>query len=110
MKKEEMNTMVECIQMLKQKGFTKDFIIRDGFLLFDNDTHKYGPEEVKIETFFRFEGNSDPADNAILYGITTSDGFKGIVSDAYGAYADIEIGKFISQVESISKKEAESTE
>jgi hypothetical protein len=59
---------------------------------------------VHVVDFFRFEGESDPADNSILYAIETDDGKKGILSDAYGPYADINVTKFMKQVEDITKK------
>jgi len=43
----------------------------------------YRPEEICIINFYRFEGQSDPADNAILYVIETNDGSKGTIIDAY---------------------------
>ena len=55
--------------------------------------------------FFRFEGQSDPADSAIMYVIETTDGLKGILIDAYGAYADEHVNKFMAEVEEINKKE-----
>ena len=64
---------------------------------------KYSPDKVEIVNFFRFEGASDPADNAILYAIKTKDGTKGTLTDAYGPYADPHISKFMKQVEDISK-------
>jgi hypothetical protein len=105
MKKEEMTTMVECIQILRGKGFVEDFSIKEDLLCSNKSEKRYNPKQVKIETFYRFEGESDPSDNAILYAIITDDGHKGIISDAYGAYANADTGKFIAQVEDISKKE-----
>jgi len=65
----------------------------------------YAPGDVKVIDFFRFEGQSDPADNAILYVIETSDGVKGTLIDAYGTYADEHINKFMAEVEEINKKD-----
>ena len=59
---------------------------------------------MRIIDFFRFEGQSDPADNAIMYVVETTDGSKGTLVDAYGAYADEHMNKFMSEVEEISKK------
>jgi hypothetical protein len=64
----------------------------------------YTPEEVKVLNFYRFEGNSDPADNSILYAIETSDGGRGTLVDAYGPYADSKISSFMQQVDEIKKK------
>ena len=54
--------------------------------------------------FFRFEGESDPDDNAILYVIETNDGTKGTLIDAYGVYNDAKVTQFMKEVESIHKK------
>jgi hypothetical protein len=37
----------------------------------------------------RFEGNSDPIDNSIVYAISANDNsVKGVLVDAYGVYAE----------------------
>ena len=65
----------------------------------------YTPEEIKVSNFYRFEGPSDPSENAILYVIDTADGKKGSLTDAYGAYANPEISEFMEKVTEIEKKE-----
>jgi hypothetical protein len=40
----------------------------------------------------------------VLYLIKTEDGKKGILIDAYGAYADENISNFIGEVDEIQKK------
>ena len=57
-----------------------------------------------LKIFFRFEGDSDPADNSILYVVETNDGTKGTLIDAYGPYADPKVSKFMQQVDDIQKK------
>ncbi len=37
--------------------------------------------------FLRFEGMNNPDDSSILFAISASDGSKGVLVDAYGAYA-----------------------
>ena len=54
--------------------------------------------------FYRFEGESDPDDNAILYIIETNDGTKGTLVDAYGVYNDSRVSQFMKAVETIQKK------
>ena len=45
-----------------------------------------------------------PLDNDIMYVITTHDGKKGTIVDAYGAYADPDTSAFMTEVEKIQKK------
>lgn len=70
----------------------------------DDGDRVYSPHEVKIINFYRFEGESDPADMSILYAIETIDGERGVLVDAYGPYASRVTGDFIVEVEKIHKK------
>jgi len=99
-----LNTLVECVNRLVLKGFTDDFKARDNGLQLLATKKTYKPEEVKILNFYRFEGNSDPADNSILYAIETEDGKRGTLVDAYGPYSDSNVTKFMNEVEAINKK------
>jgi hypothetical protein len=65
----------------------------------------YDPEKLKVVNFYRFEGASDPADNSILYVIEASDGTKGMLVDAYGAYSDPDIDKVIKKIPVIEKQQ-----
>jgi hypothetical protein len=40
-----------------------------------------------VVKYYRFEGDSNPDDNTVLYVIETSRGEKGLLLDAYGAYS-----------------------
>jgi hypothetical protein len=64
----------------------------------------YQPEQVQVINFFRFEGMSDPDDNAILYVIETNDGGKGTLIDGYGIYTEPRIATFMKEVDNIQKK------
>jgi hypothetical protein len=100
----QMQTLSEATNKAVEKGFTKSFKVVGKGLTTDNEEKFYSPEEVKISNFFRFEGYSDPMDNAILYLIETNDNVKGTLIDAYGAYADAKLSKFVHDVEDIQKK------
>ena len=99
-----LNTLVDCVNSLVRKGYTEDYKAKEKGLQ-ALSTHKiYKPEEVRILNFYRFEGNSDPSDNSILYALETADGKKGTLVDAYGPYADSRVSKFMQKVEEINKK------
>jgi hypothetical protein len=98
-----MKSLSSCTTRMKEEGYTKDFQVTDkGLTTFDKSKH-YKPEQVSIVNFYRFEGESDPGDNMILYVIETNDGHKGTLADGYGAYADEDVSKFIVEVEKIQK-------
>lgn len=99
-----MNTLTACSNKMIQNGYTDTMrVTRQGLYSVQKDKN-YTPAEVKVVDFFRFEGQSDPADNAIMYVIETTDGDKGLLIDAYGAYADEGVNKFMIEVEEINKK------
>jgi hypothetical protein len=99
-----MSTLTERTNKAIQNGYTDNLKVTKQGLYSTQKDKTYTPGEVKIIDFYRFEGQSDPADNAIMYIIETKDGVKGILIDAYGAYADENVNKFITEVEQINKK------
>jgi len=100
-----MTDLDKCHKKMEEKGYTDQFQAAEGGGLKSvNNDKVYSPAEVKVVNFFRFEGISDPDDMSILYVIETSDGRKGTLVDAYGLYADDNIGQFMVEVEDIQKK------
>ena len=99
-----MNTLTACTNKAIKNGYTDHLKVTKQGLYSEKTDKTYSPSEAKIKDFYRFEGQSDPADNAILYTIETADGVKGILIDAYGIYSDETINKFMAEVEEISKK------
>lgn len=99
-----MKSLSSCLNKMVEDGYSADFKATDEGL-FRLDTHKvYFPNDVKVVNFYRFEGPSNPEDNAILYVIETSDGVKGTLIDAYGTYSDPYVDRFIKNVDDIHKK------
>lgn len=95
--------LTSCVEQMKSEGFSEDFqVTENGLRTFSNEK-TFSPQQVKISNFYRFEGQSDPGDNSVLYVIETDDGTKGTLSDGYGAYADEQVAKFIVEVEKIQK-------
>ncbi|MCB2380529.1 hypothetical protein LGH70_23245 [Hymenobacter sp. BT635] len=103
--KEEERSLINVEKKLDADGFTEDFTVKDGRLCsFRSDIKKsYGPEEVTIVDFYRFEGESDPDDMSILYAIECNDGVRGTISSAYGTYADSDSLEFLTKVEDLGK-------
>lgn len=99
-----MNTLTERVNKAVQKGYIDNLKVTKQGLYSSNKDKTYRPSEVQIIDFNRFEGQSDPADNSIMYVIETEDGVKGTLIDAYGPYADENVVKFMTEVEAISKK------
>jgi hypothetical protein len=101
-----LKTMTSVTNKLVLDGYDDDFKIADKGLRSLKTENVYQPEDIKVVNFFRFEGQSDPNDQSILYVIETSDGLKGTLVDAYGPYSDRKLAEFIQQVEDFHKKTA----
>lgn len=81
-----------------------DFRVNDeGRLSTVDGKDQFTPDQVRIVNFYRFEGESNPDDMAILYVLETDTGAKGTVSDAYGAYSDQSVESFMKQVTDLGK-------
>jgi len=72
----------KAIDELRKRGYTEDFNLQENCLICN--TKKFNPREFEITEVYRFEGNSDPADEAIVYGIESHDGLKGVLVNGYG--------------------------
>jgi hypothetical protein len=99
-----MKSLAMCLKRMAEEGYTEDFKVTDHGIQTLSKHCSYTPEQVQVVNFFRFEGMSDPDDNAVLYIIETDDGTRGTLIDAFGIYNDQRIGAFMKEVESFHKK------
>lgn len=79
-------TTSEAVTKLRALGFDKDFTLKDGFVCWESE--KFGAEDLKIASISRYEGDSDPGDEATVYGLETKTGLKGILVKGDGIYSD----------------------
>ncbi len=89
-----MDSLSGLIGTLYKSGYALDF---------NNTTHKMQlqeyPERFKIDRIYRFEGMTDPEDEAILYAISSKDGIlKGLLTDGYGIYSDDSISAMVAKL------------
>lgn len=99
-----MVTLAAVITKLTRKGYETQFKVTPQGLLSLSSEKLFRPNEVKVTSFYRFEGESNPADNAILYAIETNSGEMGTLVDGYGVSSDQQIDDFMKQVERIDKE------
>ena len=71
---------------MKDRGYTKDFNLRENCMVCDEE--KYHPEDFEIVEVYRYEGDSDPADEAVVYAIESKKGDRGVLVSGYGISAD----------------------
>ncbi len=79
-------TVSEAINELRKKGFTVDFNLEENCIVCHPE--KFHPEDFEIVDIYRYEGNTDPADEATVYAIESKTGLKGILVTGYGISTD----------------------
>lgn len=81
-------TLVEAINDLKQQGYVDDLNLQQNYLEV-NASIKLHPDDFHVDAFYRFEENTDPDEQAILYAISApSLNIKGLLVNAYGIYSE----------------------
>ena len=83
------DTVTEALKDLKLRGFTIDFNIAFDKIICSENKICLNPNEFEIVETYRFEGDTDPGDENVVYAIESKDGTaKGTMSSAYGTYAE----------------------
>lgn len=104
----EMNTLSQILNKLHSKGLDKEFKMSDHGRMQSPDGEKiYDPEDLMIIKTYRFEGESDPSDNSVLYLLEDKDGNIGYVMDAYGMYTSHDESGFDSFIQKIPVEDRE---
>ena len=75
-------TVSGAVNDLKKRGYSMDFSLDENCIVCKEE--KFNPEDFEIVEVYRFEGDSDPADEAIVYAIESNKGHKGVLVNGYG--------------------------
>ena len=81
------DTVSEAVNGLKKRGFEIDFNLEENCIVCNAGT-KFNPDDFEIVEVYRFEGNTDPSDEAVVYAIQSTTGMKGVLVNGYGISAD----------------------
>jgi len=86
---ENYDTVSSALNSLKARGYAKDFNIAFDKLICTDTDECLNLHEFEITEVYRFEGESNPSDEAVVYAVESKDGnMKGALVNAYGPYAD----------------------
>jgi quercetin dioxygenase-like cupin family protein len=86
--KESYGTLSETINGLKKEGYTLDFNISQECLVCNKPNMTLSPDDFEIDKVYRFEGESNPDDQSILYAISSPKfNVKGLLVNGYGISA-----------------------
>jgi hypothetical protein len=91
-------TMAEAVEALKRRGFTTNFEWQRAAFRDAASGRSFPAEQLTIVEHHRFEGSSNPDDMSVLYVIQAQDGTRGTIADAFGLYANADLGAFLKRV------------
>lgn len=84
-----MTTLSEVLNKLKKEGYTTDFNLKENCLVCNGNSLTLHPDEFVVDRHYRFEGHTDPGDEAIVYAISSvKNDLKGVLVNGYGIYSD----------------------
>ena len=78
------DTVVDALNGLKKRGYSIDFNIAFDRIICSENKHSLNPSDFEITGMYRFEGDTDPADEAVVYAIESKHNLKGILVNGYG--------------------------
>ena len=83
------STLSEAVNDLAKRGYIHDFkLCTDGVECSGLELMLY-PDNFEIMEHYRFEGDTDPADESVVYAIESVDGkTKGVIVNGYGISSD----------------------
>jgi len=89
-------TITEAIEQLRKRGYTVDFNLKENCIVCD--PHKFDSNEFEIVDIYRYEGDTDPADETTVYAIESNNGIKGILVNGYGSSSDSMSAEILSKL------------
>lgn len=76
-------TIARVVDRLSHEGYPAQFRAEpEGLRAVNGGT--YAPEDVVVEKLARFEGISDPDDEAVVFAVRAPDGTRGTYTSTYG--------------------------
>ena len=92
---DRMTTLSQVMQKLSERGIQREFrMSENGEMKFENSEKVYQPTDLTILKTYRFEGDSNPDDSAVLYVLKDEAGNRGMIIDSYGADSNYPGEKF----------------
>ncbi len=91
-------TLSEAVNDLLKRGYSLDLNIHENgeCLVCHQKELSLSPDDFEIDEIHRFEGQTDPADETILFAISSDKyDLKGTLVDAFGTYSDTEAAEIV---------------
>lgn len=80
------DTVSQAVKGLKERGYTEDFYSKENCIILNDK--KFHPDDFELVEVYRFEGETDPADEAVVYAVESKYGDRGALVSGYGISTD----------------------
>ena len=92
-------TLSEAVNDLVKRGYKHNFSFKSNRIECVENKINLQPDEFEIDEIHRFEGDTDPGDENVLFAISSAKHkIKGLLVDAFGTYADASSADLISRL------------
>lgn len=92
------DTVTEALALLRSEGYEADFELFDGHLRAEGCA-LCTVDDVIVERRYRFEGDSDPGDEMVVFGLRDpATGTRGTFASAFGLNADPALADHLSDL------------
>lgn len=81
----------QALEELKTMGFTVDFNLQEENIM----RH---PDNYEILHIYRYEGDSNPDDEAVVFGIKSTNGEKGVFVAGFSANSESEAARVLNEL------------
>lgn len=82
-------TLSQTVDGLKRDGYTYDFNLQEDCSVCSNNNQSLSPDDFSIDGVYRFEGESNPDDEAVVYAISSDRyNIKGVLVNGYGIFSE----------------------
>lgn len=80
-----LDTLSETMNSLLKEGYKDDFKAKKTAIEAIYAKRNYNPEDLTIVGTYRFEGDTNPSDQTVLFAIEANDGIKGTLTMSYSS-------------------------
>jgi hypothetical protein len=82
------DTLSEAVNDLQARGYSDELTLREECVVCNGSNTSLHPDDFTIDEFHRFEGESNPSDESIVYAISSKKhNVKGVLVNAFGPEA-----------------------
>jgi len=93
------DTLSEAVNDLLKRGYTHNFNLKSDSLTCVENEINIHPNDFDIDEVHRFEGNTDPGDENVLFAISSDKHkIKGLLVNAFGMYSDSISGELMDKL------------